>query len=88
MTSPVPWFVARSDHGELIAFRRCALALPVADRAQPRSHHTFADIRDTSPPFATLPWCAARIRAGGRVYRDRQGGLFEHDLRRALPCRT
>lgn len=73
-TTPDMWFVARSDRGELIAFGRMpSLYQPIAHNLD---RITFADIRDTSPPFRDIAVVRRASGPAGAFTVLGKGGLF------------
>ncbi|MBN8812521.1 MULTISPECIES: HAMP domain-containing sensor histidine kinase [Sphingomonas] len=73
-STPDMWFVARSDRGELIAFGKMpALYRPIAHNLD---RITFADIRDTSPPFRDIAVVRRASGPAGAFTVLGKGGLF------------
>lgn len=73
-TTPGLWFVARSDRGEFVTFGE------VPSLYQPIAHNldriTFADIRDTSPPFRDIAVVRRAAGPAGEFTVIGKGGLF------------
>ena len=73
-TTPGLWFVARSDRGEFVTFGEVpSLYQPIARNLD---RITFADIRDTSPPFRDIAVVRRAAGPAGEFTVIGKGGLF------------